>query len=163
MASQKIHLFKKSAIEDGTPELYYLNPSDNLWKIASEWRVVEYEDILVLTMHMIGIGDLVSVLMDGKFMNIEVEKENKEKAARFQHKDGMKNFCIEMNPHFLKLGITLDPTVQLSQGTSRTFITKLTPEEIKKYAETKNDPKPKADEEEDKGPYTVTIDVSRLP
>ncbi|KAI3911604.1 hypothetical protein MKW92_048198, partial [Papaver armeniacum] len=87
-------------------------------------------------------------------------KENKQRCS-FQHKDGMKNFCIEMNPHFLELGITLDPTVRLSQGTARTFITKLTPEEIKRYVETKNDPKPKA--EEDKGPYTVTIDVSRFP
>ncbi|KAI3833422.1 hypothetical protein MKW92_041019 [Papaver armeniacum] len=101
--------------------------------------------------------------MDGKFMSIQVEKENKQKDARFEHKDGMKNFCIEMNPHFLELGITIDPTVRLSQGTARTFITKLTPEEIKRYAETKNDPKPKAEEAEDKGPYTVTIDVSRFP
>ncbi|RZC78284.1 hypothetical protein C5167_002509 [Papaver somniferum] len=160
-ASPKIHLFKKSAIEAGTPELYYLNPSENLWKITSMWRVVEHEDLLFLTLDLKAIGDLVSVHMDGKFINIEVKKENKENgAARFHHKDGMKKFSIEMNPHFLHLGIKVDD-IKGWEGIARNYISKLTPIEIKRYAETKNDPKPKS-EEKSKGPYTVTINVSRL-
>ncbi|KAI3920301.1 hypothetical protein MKW92_007233, partial [Papaver armeniacum] len=96
-------------IEYGTPELYYLNPSDNLWKITSMWKVVEHEDLLVLTMDLKAIGDLVWTKVDGKFINIEVEEENKETGAgRFEHKDGMKNFSIEMNPHFLHIDIVGD-------------------------------------------------------
>ncbi|RZC78281.1 hypothetical protein C5167_002547 [Papaver somniferum] len=123
--ASKIHLFKKSAIEAGTPEKYYLNPSDNLWKVASEWNVVEHEDFLSLTIHSFGLGDSIITMFDGKFINMEVQKENKEKAARFEHKDGMKNFSIEMNPKFLNLKVTLDPTLRPSQGIKRIFISKL--------------------------------------
>ncbi|KAI3944834.1 hypothetical protein MKW92_002201, partial [Papaver armeniacum] len=112
-------------IEAGTPEKYYLNPSDNLWKVASEWNVVEHKDFLSLTIHSFGLGDSIITMFDGKFINIEVQKENKEKAARFEHKDGMKNFSIEMNPKFLHLGVTLDPTLRPSQGIKRIFISKL--------------------------------------
>ncbi|KAI3833571.1 hypothetical protein MKX03_004468, partial [Papaver bracteatum] len=148
-------------IEAGTPELYYLNPSDNLWKTTSMWRVVEHEDHLFMTLDLKAIGDLVSVHMNGTFINIEVKKEDKENStARFDHKDGMKKFFIEMNPHFLYLGIKGDD-IKGWEGISRLYISKLTPIEIKKYVETKNDPKPKA-EEKIKGPCTITIDISRL-
>ncbi|KAI3833568.1 hypothetical protein MKX03_004465, partial [Papaver bracteatum] len=112
-------------LEAGTPELYYLNLSDNLWKITSMWRVVENEERLVLTIDYDALGDLVMTRFDGKFINIEVEEENKEKAARFEHKYGMKKFIIEMNPNFLELGITSDPTIRPSSGIHRMFITKL--------------------------------------
>ncbi|KAI3997304.1 hypothetical protein MKX01_009148 [Papaver californicum] len=136
MASSKIHLFKKSAIEAGTPEKYYLNPSENLFKIVSEWNVVEHENLLILTIVMDGFGDEVMTRMDGKFINIEVTRENKEKAARFDHKDGMKNFSIEMNPNFLKLGVTLDRTIKISLGIQRMFITKIKADEEKKVSAT---------------------------
>ncbi|RZC78286.1 hypothetical protein C5167_002514 [Papaver somniferum] len=57
-SSSKIHLFKKT---DGTPGDYYLDPSDNLMKIASDWSVVEHEDHLVLSISLLSIGDLVAV------------------------------------------------------------------------------------------------------
>ncbi|KAI3960268.1 hypothetical protein MKW98_016992 [Papaver atlanticum] len=41
MASKKIHLFRQSA---GNPGKYYINPSEKLMSMASEWRVVEHED-----------------------------------------------------------------------------------------------------------------------
>ncbi|MCL7035795.1 hypothetical protein MKW94_018931 [Papaver nudicaule] len=124
MAS-KIHLFKKAAIEAGTPENYYLNPSDNLMKIASEWRAIEYEYFLTLTIHTDGFGDLVCVRFGEKSIDIEVKEENKEKAARFEHGDGMKNFSFEMNPNFLNLKAELDPTIKITEGTSRLIISKL--------------------------------------
>ncbi|KAI3836922.1 hypothetical protein MKW98_005255 [Papaver atlanticum] len=120
-----------NTIEAGSPEDYYLNPSDNLWKMVSEWNVVEHEDFLVLTIHNYGLGDGVCTRFEGKFINIEVFAENKEKAARFEHKDGMKNFSIEMNPNFLHLGVTLDRRLKLSQGIQRLFISKLEDEEMK--------------------------------
>ncbi|KAI3833563.1 hypothetical protein MKX03_004460 [Papaver bracteatum] len=124
-SSSKIHIFRKSAIEAGTPEKYYLNPSENLWKITSAWDVVELEDVLVLTMDSFGIGDLVMTMMDGKFINTKVLRENKEIAARFDDKEGMKKFSIEMNPNFLELAVKLDPTLSLSQGVKRMFISKI--------------------------------------
>ncbi|KAI3855634.1 hypothetical protein MKW92_007545, partial [Papaver armeniacum] len=35
-------------------------------------------------------------------IQIAVALENKQKAARFEHKDGMMYFTIKMNPKFLK-------------------------------------------------------------
>ncbi|XP_026412892.1 uncharacterized protein LOC113308643 [Papaver somniferum] len=102
-SSSKIHLFKKSAIEAGTSEDYYLNPSDNLMKMVSEWRVIEHEDVLVVTINMYGFGNGLLIEVKEKFINFEITQENKEKAARFEHKDGMKKFSIEMNPKFLNL------------------------------------------------------------
>ncbi|MCL7021978.1 hypothetical protein MKW94_000581 [Papaver nudicaule] len=115
MAS-KIHLFKKSAIEAGTPEKYYLNPSENLMKIAaSAWRVVEHEDFLTLTIDSDGFGGFVTVSFEGKFINIEVD-----------HKDGKKKFSIEMNPKLLNSTVEIDPAaLKPSEGTSRLIISKL--------------------------------------
>ncbi|RZC78291.1 hypothetical protein C5167_002499 [Papaver somniferum] len=115
-SSSKIHLLKKIAIEAGTPEDYYLNPSDNLWKMVSEWNVVEHEDVLVLSADLLGFGDLVYVDIQDGFINIDVETENKETgAARFNHKYGMKKFIIEiMNPKFLNLKVKDDRTLKLS-------------------------------------------------
>ncbi|RZC78292.1 hypothetical protein C5167_002498 [Papaver somniferum] len=130
-SSPKIHLFKKSAIEAGTPEDYYLDPSDNLMKIAFMWSVVEHEDDLVLSINMVLIGDLVFIEVDGEknIINIEVDVENKRKAARFHHEDGMKNFSIVMNPKFLKLDLNSDPSpYSVSEdhgGTTNLLITKL--------------------------------------
>ncbi|KAI3833570.1 hypothetical protein MKX03_004467, partial [Papaver bracteatum] len=128
-------------IEAGTPEDYYLNPTDNLWKVASMWKVDEQEDVLVLTIDMRSFGDVVIIHLRGKLICIEVRKENKEKAARFDHEDGMKFFDIEMNPNFLKLVPRVDDNT-IRSAFSRQCISKLTPEEIKNYAERKNDPKP---------------------
>ncbi|KAI3871381.1 hypothetical protein MKX03_031703, partial [Papaver bracteatum] len=52
---------------------------------------------------------------------------NKEKAAHFYHKDGMKNFSIKMNPKFLNVNVKVDDasnTVR-SESTTRMFIKKL--------------------------------------
>ncbi|KAI3865164.1 hypothetical protein MKX03_016104 [Papaver bracteatum] len=48
MAS-KIHIFRQSAMEAGTPGKYYINPSPKLMSRASYWRVVEHEDGVELT------------------------------------------------------------------------------------------------------------------
>ncbi|KAI3960236.1 hypothetical protein MKW98_016960 [Papaver atlanticum] len=48
MASIKIHLFRQSAVEAGTPGDYYINPSEKLMSVASEWRAVEHEDAIEL-------------------------------------------------------------------------------------------------------------------
>ncbi|KAI3908705.1 hypothetical protein MKW92_000193, partial [Papaver armeniacum] len=75
--------------------------------------------------------DQVMTMMDGKFINIEVTGVNKETAARFEDKeDGIKKICIEMNPKFLKLGVKLDPTLRLSEGIQRMFISKIKPAEV---------------------------------
>ncbi|KAI3915573.1 hypothetical protein MKW92_029874 [Papaver armeniacum] len=76
-------------------------------------------------MDSFGIGDLVMTMMDGKFINIKVLRENKEISARFDDKEGMKKFSIEMNPNFLELQVQLDPTLRLSQGVKRMFISKI--------------------------------------
>ncbi|MCL7021505.1 hypothetical protein MKW94_015052 [Papaver nudicaule] len=124
--ANKIHIFKKSAIEAGTPENYYLNPSDNLMKIASEWRVIEHEDFLTLTINHHGFGNLIFITFPENSFNIEVKVENKETgAARFDHQDGMKKFSIEMNPKFLESRIQRDESVRLAAPTQRFFITKL--------------------------------------
>ncbi|KAI3917276.1 hypothetical protein MKX01_000053 [Papaver californicum] len=44
--SSKIHIFRKSAMEAGTPGKYYINPSEKLMSLASEWKVVEHEDAI---------------------------------------------------------------------------------------------------------------------
>ncbi|KAI3865166.1 hypothetical protein MKX03_016106 [Papaver bracteatum] len=44
MAYNKIHHLRQSAMEAGDPGKYYINPSEKLMSIASEWRVVEHED-----------------------------------------------------------------------------------------------------------------------
>ncbi|KAI3836924.1 hypothetical protein MKW98_005257, partial [Papaver atlanticum] len=75
--ASKIHLFKKSAIEAGTPEKYYLNPSENLWKMTSAWNVVEHKDILTLNIHMTGFGNFVATSVEGKFINVEVQKKTR--------------------------------------------------------------------------------------
>ncbi|KAI3960227.1 hypothetical protein MKW98_016951 [Papaver atlanticum] len=46
MASNKIHIFRQSAMEAGTPGKYYINPSPKLMSRASEWKVVEHEDAI---------------------------------------------------------------------------------------------------------------------
>ncbi|KAI3833573.1 hypothetical protein MKX03_004470, partial [Papaver bracteatum] len=125
-------------IEAGTPELYYLNPSDNLWKVTSMWRVVEHEDTINLSVDMDAFGDLVTILIQGNFININVGKEDKEKAARFDHKDAMKEFSIEMNPNFVQLGVKGDD-FEASKRVARMYIFKLNAEEIKNYAEGKNE------------------------
>ncbi|KAI3944833.1 hypothetical protein MKW92_002200, partial [Papaver armeniacum] len=116
-------------IEAGTPEDYYLDPSDNLMKIAFMWSVVEQEDVLVLSINTALIGDLVFIRAKENIVNIQVDVENKKKAARFHHQDGMKNFSIEMNPKFLKLDMKSDPapySVSADHGGSTNlFITKL--------------------------------------
>ncbi|RZC90786.1 hypothetical protein C5167_028617 [Papaver somniferum] len=103
-SSPKIHLFKKSAIGAGTPENYYLDPSDNLMKIRSAWSVVEHKDFFVLSVDLFAIGDLVLFGPEAEEyeFQIAVVLENKIKAARFKHKDGMKVFRIKMNPKFIK-------------------------------------------------------------
>ncbi|KAI3855630.1 hypothetical protein MKW92_007541, partial [Papaver armeniacum] len=110
-------------IEDGTPEDYYLDPSDNLMKITSAWSVVEHEDHLVLSISTLSIGDLVMVAPDEDVIHIAVIKENKEKAARFHHKDGMNMFSIKMNPKFLKY--VKDSFKGLPDATVVLFIKKL--------------------------------------
>ncbi|KAI3915570.1 hypothetical protein MKW92_029871 [Papaver armeniacum] len=72
-------------------------------KITSAWSVVEHEDHLVLSISLLKIGDLVAVAPEEDVIHIAVIKENKEKAARFHHKDGMKMFSIKMNQKFLKI------------------------------------------------------------
>ncbi|XP_026382715.1 uncharacterized protein LOC113277977 [Papaver somniferum] len=47
MAS-KIHIFRKSAMEAGTPEKYYINPSEKLMSMVPDWRVVEHENAIEL-------------------------------------------------------------------------------------------------------------------
>ncbi|KAI3833575.1 hypothetical protein MKX03_004472 [Papaver bracteatum] len=128
-SSPTIHLFKKSATEAGTPEDFYLDPSDNLMKITSMWSVVEQEDVLVLSINTALIGDLVFIMAKENIITITVDVENKKKAARFHHQDGMKKFFIEMNPKFLKLDMKSDPapySVSADHGgTTNMFITKL--------------------------------------
>ncbi|RZC78287.1 hypothetical protein C5167_002508 [Papaver somniferum] len=84
-SSSKIHLFKKSAIKAGTPENYYLDPSDNLMKITSVWRVFEHEDVLELSVDCLSIGDLVLLgpQPEKNEIQIVVDLENMERAARF--------------------------------------------------------------------------------
>ncbi|MCL7038628.1 hypothetical protein MKW94_001262 [Papaver nudicaule] len=127
MASKNHHIFKKSAIEAGTPELYYLNPSENLMKMASEWSVVDQEDRLALTVHLFGFGDDNRIRVDGKFIKLEVVTENKEKAARFaDDKNDMKNFSFEMNTNYLDhLHVTDDRSLKVSEGTIRLYLSKL--------------------------------------
>ncbi|KAI3833567.1 hypothetical protein MKX03_004464, partial [Papaver bracteatum] len=112
-------------IEDGTPEDYYLDPSDNLMKITSAWRVVEHEDYLVLSISLHSIGDLVAVAPEKDVIHIAVLKENKEKAAHFRHKDGMNKFTIKMNPEFLKYVKDDDSYRGLPDATVLLFIKKL--------------------------------------
>ncbi|KAI3836934.1 hypothetical protein MKW98_005267, partial [Papaver atlanticum] len=116
-------------IEAGTPDMYFLNPSDNSWKIASMWSVVENEDDLVLSINMGRIGDRVFFIADQNIITIVVDVENKEKAGRFDHKDGMKKFFIEMNPKFLKIDFESDAIPCSASadhgGTTNLFITKL--------------------------------------
>ncbi|KAI3884815.1 hypothetical protein MKW92_024729, partial [Papaver armeniacum] len=120
-------------IEAGTPEKYYLNPSENLWKMTSAWNVVEHKDILTLNIHMTGFGNFVVTTIEGKFINIEVQKQNKEiSAARCPH-EILKKYSFEMNPSFLSLSVRDDPTLRLSEGTFRLFLSKLKPEEMKNY------------------------------
>ncbi|KAI3911605.1 hypothetical protein MKW92_048199 [Papaver armeniacum] len=73
-------------------------------KITSAWRVVEHEDYLVLTVDLFAIGDFVffGPVPEEYEIQIAVALENKEKAARFKHRDGMMNFSIKMNPKFIK-------------------------------------------------------------
>ncbi|MCL7040938.1 hypothetical protein MKW94_007822 [Papaver nudicaule] len=118
--ANKIHIFKKSAIEAGTPELYYLNPSENLMKMASGWSVVEHEDFLSLTIHVEAFGQCISISPKGKFIGIQVQTENMENVA------SDKNGSFEMNPNFLNLRVMgTDPTLRLSEGTFRLFLFKL--------------------------------------
>ncbi|RZC90785.1 hypothetical protein C5167_028618 [Papaver somniferum] len=128
-SSSKIHLFKKSAIKAGTPEDYYLDPSDNLMKITSAWRVVEHEDVLEFSVDCLSIGDLVllGTQPEKNEIQIVVALENMERAARFYHKDGMKNFSIKMNLKFLNVyGKVDDGTNSVrSESTTRLFIKKL--------------------------------------
>ncbi|KAI3855633.1 hypothetical protein MKW92_007544, partial [Papaver armeniacum] len=115
-------------IEAGTPKDYYLDPSDNLWKITSAWTVVELEDYLVLTVKLLDIGDLVLFGPPEEYeIQISVIEENKEKAARFEHKDGMKKFRIKTNPKFIKkINTKDDGTLRgLPDATVKLFMNKL--------------------------------------
>ncbi|KAI3836933.1 hypothetical protein MKW98_005266, partial [Papaver atlanticum] len=150
-------------IAAGSPNNYYLNPSENLWKIASKWSVVEYQDVIVLTIYMRGLApDGVYISVEGKFININIGQDGYKMPAGYADKIGMKNFTVELNPNFLQLGVTCDYT-KASEGISRWYIfklnaediknnvermhvLKLTPEEIKNYAERMNDSEPKAEE-----------------
>ncbi|KAI3855629.1 hypothetical protein MKW92_007540, partial [Papaver armeniacum] len=112
-------------IEAGTPEDYYLDPSDNLMKITSDWSVVEHEDVLELTFNMFGIGERVFVVAKQHIIYIVVDVEDKETgAARFEHKDGMKNFSIEMNPKFLNFRIKNESWKMSKNGIGKLFVNK---------------------------------------
>ncbi|RZC90787.1 hypothetical protein C5167_028616 [Papaver somniferum] len=113
----------------GTPEVYYLDPSDNLMKITSDWRVVEHEDFLELSVDCLSIGHLVLFGADPgeNVIQIVVALENKERAARFHHKDGMTNFSIKMNPKFLDVYYKVEDASNRvrSERTTRLIINKL--------------------------------------
>ncbi|KAI3960267.1 hypothetical protein MKW98_016991 [Papaver atlanticum] len=62
MASRKIHLFRQSAVEAGTPGDYYINPSEKLMTKTSDGSVVEHEDYIETIFNMAafkGPGELV--------------------------------------------------------------------------------------------------------
>ncbi|KAI3947733.1 hypothetical protein MKX01_034398, partial [Papaver californicum] len=103
-------------------------------------------------------------------------EDSYKKPAGYADKNGMKNFSIEMNPNFLKLGIKCDDikgwegilrmcisklnAEEIKSYADRMHISKLTPEEIKNNTAGMNVSKPKAEEKSKY--YTATINVSSL-
>ncbi|KAI3960226.1 hypothetical protein MKW98_016950 [Papaver atlanticum] len=57
MASNKIHIFRKSAMEAGTPGKYYINPSEKLMSKASDWKVLEHEDAIEMIFNQDAFGE----------------------------------------------------------------------------------------------------------
>ncbi|KAI3892804.1 hypothetical protein MKX03_000908, partial [Papaver bracteatum] len=114
-------------IAAGTPEDYYLDPSENLWKISYSWEVVELQDHIVLSVNLLSIGDRVLVAPhEDDVIRIAVLKENKEKAARFDHIQGMKYFTIKINKKFLKIDDKDDATYKrIPDATAVLFMKKL--------------------------------------
>lgn len=175
MASSKIHLFKKLAIAAGSPNNYYLNPLENLWKIASNWSAVEHEDVINLTFHMGAFGDPIYLsVKQSKFININVGIDAYKMPDGYADKNGMRNFSIELNANFLKLGIKGDYTKgpesiarmyisklnaeEIKNNAQRMHVSKLTPEEIKNNTTTRmNVSKPKA--EGNKKFYVETFNI----
>ncbi|KAI3865167.1 hypothetical protein MKX03_016107 [Papaver bracteatum] len=77
MASNKIHIFRKSAMEAGTPGKYYINPSPKLMSKASDWKVVEHEDAIEMIFNQDAFGNNP---IAGKFYNCQAigDSENKD-------------------------------------------------------------------------------------
>ncbi|KAI3953796.1 hypothetical protein MKW98_017620 [Papaver atlanticum] len=94
-------------------------------KIASKWSVVEHEDYLTFTVHIFDFGGTIFIKIKENFISIVAARENKEKAARFDHKDEMGNFGMEMNPYYLSLIVQDDPSLRMSEGAARLYISKL--------------------------------------
>ncbi|MCL7039192.1 hypothetical protein MKW94_015476 [Papaver nudicaule] len=120
MASKKIHLFRQSAVEAGTPGRYYLNPSEKLMSKTPDWSAVEHEDCIETRTNRAALKDIP---IAGKRYNNQVygDSENKDD-----------DYSYIMNTDFLYVNRI---KAEMKDGVSRNFIPKIKIEENKKKKE----------------------------
>ncbi|MCL7039931.1 hypothetical protein MKW94_006994 [Papaver nudicaule] len=114
MASKKIHLFRQSAVEAGTPGRYYLNPSEKLMSKAPDWSAVEHEDCIETRTNRAAFKDIP---IAGKRYNSQAygDSENKDD-----------DYSYIMNTDFLDINRI---KAEMKDGVSRNFIPKIKIEE----------------------------------
>ncbi|MCL7030150.1 hypothetical protein MKW94_021312 [Papaver nudicaule] len=88
MATKKIHLFRQSAAEAGTPKDYYINPSEKLMSRASERSAVEHEDCIEVILNRKALGD--NIVIKRYDNQAVIDRENK-----------INQFCYIFNTVFL--------------------------------------------------------------
>ncbi|KAI3960232.1 hypothetical protein MKW98_016956 [Papaver atlanticum] len=121
MAS-KIHIFRKSAMEAGNPGKYYINPSEKLMNMASEWRAVEHEDGIEMIFNRAAFKDIV---IFGRYYNNQAigDSENKDDDCSYI-----------MNTDFLDIKKI---KCEIKDFVTETYIPKIKGDEIKKKSKKK--------------------------
>ncbi|KAI3855489.1 hypothetical protein MKX03_004346 [Papaver bracteatum] len=122
MAS-KIYIFRKSAIEAGNPGKYYINPSEKLMSMASEWKVVEHEDGIGIIFNRAAFKDIV---IYGKYYNNQAIGDS----------ENMDDDCSYiMNTDFLDIKKI---KCEIKDVVTETYIPKIKGDEIKNKKKYKN-------------------------
>ncbi|MCL7024725.1 hypothetical protein MKW94_022520 [Papaver nudicaule] len=117
MASKKIHLFRQSAVEAGTPGRYYLNPSEKLMNKAPDWTAVEHEDRIEMRTNRAAFKDIP----------IAGQVYCNQAYGDCENKDDYYSYV--MNTDFLDVkGIF----AETKDGVTKTYISKIRIEEDKK-------------------------------
>ncbi|MCL7039911.1 hypothetical protein MKW94_016737 [Papaver nudicaule] len=109
MASSKIHLFRKSAMEAGTPGRYYINPSEKLISKAPHWSAVEHEDCIEVRSNRAAFKDII----------IFVKTYNNQAIGDSDNKDDNYNFIL--NTDFLDVKEVKD---EFKDGITKLYIPK---------------------------------------
>ncbi|MCL7024724.1 hypothetical protein MKW94_022519 [Papaver nudicaule] len=117
MAS-KIHLFRKSAMEAGTPGKYYINPSEKLMSKAPDWTAVEHEDYIETRTNRAAFNKDIIVFMK-RYCNQAVDDcENKDD-----------EFSYILNMDFLNV---MEMKAEMKDGITKLYYPKIKGEENKK-------------------------------